>query len=1399
MRKIVVIAALLGLMFGIEALRAGQDSLSSTLTLAAIGFVLLAAFTVAELGARLRLPRVTGFIITGVVLGPSLVNILSAEVVVEMRMFNTLALGLIALGAGLEMDLRSLRSVLRTLLVTISIKVLLGVTVICGLFYLAESTFHFLGLTGHAQILTVGLVMGVLSIGTSPAIALAIMKETRAKGRMMDLALNAAVLKDVVVVACLAAAIAVGRMMLGSGATESASTHLGLLARELGFSLLAGAIVGALLILYLRYVKAEMLLFVAVMILSISEVSRALHLELLLVFITAGFVVRNFSHYEEELASAVSMVSLPVFVVFFTNAGASLNLVSAMAVMPLAIGLFLVRAGVYILASRVGGKAGSESPLLRKYAWLGYLPQAGVTLGLTTLAAERMPEIGPAILTTAMATVALNLLVGPITLRRVLAMAGETNERSSQPAPAMFSASDDPGEASSEVAASPGLETRLLALQNSGEDPRLFTAIRGLLDELDLSVDRVIASKLHPWSRSLSQAIAVTLDSPDLSEARRRLRSWSEQHRAVREDDRATLCTDLFRDLRASMRRAPEQVVLPLSERLAKPCKGDRGLVRTRKRLAHARCLLSGDRHPTRTVPLRLLGRYHLEQRCAALCAGLLDLWYRTESAILVDLAAFAARHSTARETIEAITARLDSLPKRWRIDIDAAWSGGLGAMNEALLDIGSPAFKGRTPRLAVVEPAVRLTMDRLAQEAAAWPIVREAAYGELMLRIGITELDHKLTDSLRTSVLAPAGEALMDIEQVVNAVRDRFTGLVSSLPQSDVVDAAFCSSLNLKLAAACDEVESRNLERAAARLRAAASAHTVAVEARASIEKLPESLILPRRASQLHLATSPKDVRTRRVAVQARAQEILVEQMLPCIDMEIRGLTSTVALTSGRIREAVDIARHALSAAAGDVSPDPILVRGAFERALLHLDEHVSALDSAIASAGRGIHSAMRTAIDELLDMAALGDSTSTDLTGWIQRTLHRVRNLVKPTRVKLREFRQRMSEAWSQIQGSQITQDMRRRVAASGFDASEIQDYLGRLGTPKDVPADYANLFSLTPVHEHRLFVAYEAYLRSIVSAERAWLAGGPGSALVIGAHGSGRTSLLNLCELETSAPRLLRPDPLEWRRDVGLVAALAIDLGTAPNQAAVLAGLAETPTTVMIDDLEQWFYPDISGIERLEEFLELVVASRGSAFWLVTAEESASSVLSESMGLEQAFAQVVRLEPLSGGELREAVERRHSLSGRRLEFSTATLSRLATRLRRVDEQAIYFDLLAHISEGNLSRAYVAYLSSLSMESSGAIHPRIHLTLRIALPFLRAIPAEVVAALVHLCRFGPMSTKELSKLLHAVPSLTSRHLTFLQASGLVEPLPAYPGVMRVPVAVRPIVLQGLRELGVF
>jgi Kef-type K+ transport system membrane component KefB len=82
----------------------------------AIGFAIIAAVLVADVVERFaKLPRVSGYLLLGLICGPYLANLITEPMARELRLFNGLAVALIAFIAGLEISLTKLRPRLRAI------------------------------------------------------------------------------------------------------------------------------------------------------------------------------------------------------------------------------------------------------------------------------------------------------------------------------------------------------------------------------------------------------------------------------------------------------------------------------------------------------------------------------------------------------------------------------------------------------------------------------------------------------------------------------------------------------------------------------------------------------------------------------------------------------------------------------------------------------------------------------------------------------------------------------------------------------------------------------------------------------------------------------------------------------------------------------------------------------------------------------------------------------------------------------------------------------------------------------------------------------------------------------------------------------------------------------------
>ncbi|GAB4366248.1 MAG: hypothetical protein Kow0042_05990 [Calditrichia bacterium] len=391
----------------------------------ALGFTLIVGYLLGLQALRLQLPKITGYILSGFLFGPYFFNLLSKSVVTDLQLIDHIALSLIALTAGGEFRYRVIKKQFRTIGSAIFwqiVIVMLGF-ILFILFY--RNHISFLSNQSLNVALGVGILFGSLSIAKSPATTIAVITETRARGKFTDFVLGVTVFKDIIVVLIFSIALSFSRPLILS----NESLHYGYISSvflEVLYSLFAGVGVGAVIVLYLKYVRIQTTLFLLGLILLGIEFSSLLHLEVILIFIVAGFVVQNFSDKGAGLIEAIEAGSLPVYVIFFAIAGASLNLPVFLSNWSLALLIVGLRLLTTFQGTYLGGKLTGAGREIQHFGWMGFIGQAGLTLGLAMLVRQNLPgTIGINISTLIIASVAINQIIGPVLFRYSLVKVGD--------------------------------------------------------------------------------------------------------------------------------------------------------------------------------------------------------------------------------------------------------------------------------------------------------------------------------------------------------------------------------------------------------------------------------------------------------------------------------------------------------------------------------------------------------------------------------------------------------------------------------------------------------------------------------------------------------------------------------------------------------------------------------------------------------------------------------------------------------------------------------------------------------------------------------------------------------------------------------------------------------------
>ncbi|DAZ95438.1 TPA: hypothetical protein N0F65_013007 [Lagenidium giganteum] len=410
-----------------------------------VGFaiVAIASHSISKVCPHVGLPSISGYIITGILVGPYVLNFLSSSQIRRLRVIDELSLAYIGLTAGSKLHWKEMRPMMKSILsVTLWLTV---VEYIVGTLTIAvlAGYIDFLQDTTDSERYAIALLAGCMMTARSPSSALAVIEETKSHGHFTMLVFAVTVMCDVVVI-CL---FNINNMITESFLSEkgiSFGAFVQLLLQlccSVGMGLVLGKVMGCIILWRHAKIKRKSVLYVAQQVLKqallllfgwmIFAISHLTHpyMEPLLCCLVSGAVMWNCSPHPEELGILLKKLAGLVYVSFFTITGATLELDMLVKAMMLSIVLSLTRIVAIFIGSLLGGKCAGEDKEHSHVAWMAYVTQAGVTLGLAKQIQLLYPGWGSYFSTMIVAVVICNQIIGPPLLRYVLRHVGDAKKK----------------------------------------------------------------------------------------------------------------------------------------------------------------------------------------------------------------------------------------------------------------------------------------------------------------------------------------------------------------------------------------------------------------------------------------------------------------------------------------------------------------------------------------------------------------------------------------------------------------------------------------------------------------------------------------------------------------------------------------------------------------------------------------------------------------------------------------------------------------------------------------------------------------------------------------------------------------------------------------------------------
>lgn len=395
----------------------------------AFGFLMLAAYLTAKIINRFGFPKLTGYLLSGVIAGPYVLGFVTPEMSVSLKVVSNTATAILALEAGSELQLAKIKPILRTLRSITVFAILGAMAAISGALFLMRPLLPFIfdGLD-FMQSLAVCGAIGVALSAQSPAVVMALLAETRSAGPLSNLILASVVVADLCVIVVFSIVLALTGAVIG-GQLDVVGTALSV-AWELFGSMVFGVLLGMLIGQYLISVKRGAAMFALLICVVVAEIGARMHLDPLIVMLAAGIWLRNFSRADATLLfHDFESAQLPTFLVFFALAGSKLDIYTLWASLLPVVLIAVVRAASFFAGARFACRVTGADDVVTKYAWFGLVPQAGLALALAMVLKNTFPQFGDGAAVILFGVVGFNEVIAPVVLRAMLMRSGEAGKK----------------------------------------------------------------------------------------------------------------------------------------------------------------------------------------------------------------------------------------------------------------------------------------------------------------------------------------------------------------------------------------------------------------------------------------------------------------------------------------------------------------------------------------------------------------------------------------------------------------------------------------------------------------------------------------------------------------------------------------------------------------------------------------------------------------------------------------------------------------------------------------------------------------------------------------------------------------------------------------------------------
>ena len=379
-----------------------------------VAIMLFAGIGFGRLAKFVKLPNVTGYLIAGLLLGPSFFNFLPVNMVNSFSVISSIALGFIAFSIGSEFNLAYFKKV------GIS-PVIIAITESFGAIILVTGTLIIFGFDAKLSIL-----LGAIAAATAPAQTIMVINQYKAKGSLTSMLMSVVAIDDAVALIGFGFATTIVETM---SSTLNTNIVLSILTPvySIVISFILGGVGSILMKLIFQWFKksSNRLCIIFAFILITYWVAETVNGSPLLACMALGGVLVNIYEDIDSVIKITDSFSPPIFMIFFVISGAGFEISALRGIGVIGLLYVIVRVIGKMLGAWFGGKITKQEEKICKYLGPTLMPQAGVALGLIVVAGNLIPDYAAQIRVIILCSTFIYSIIGPVAAKIALEKSGE--------------------------------------------------------------------------------------------------------------------------------------------------------------------------------------------------------------------------------------------------------------------------------------------------------------------------------------------------------------------------------------------------------------------------------------------------------------------------------------------------------------------------------------------------------------------------------------------------------------------------------------------------------------------------------------------------------------------------------------------------------------------------------------------------------------------------------------------------------------------------------------------------------------------------------------------------------------------------------------------------------------